>query len=89
MTSEAAASQAPSPGQPGAESQPTDAQQAEAERAGNQNVTGTPQPSDAQQEQYQKDQQARIADPNAVVAREANPEFGGESFAYGDRAPSE
>ena len=73
----AEASQAPSPGDPAADSPKTEAQ---AEQAG---VTGTPVPSEEQLEQYRKDQEQRVADPNKVVAREANPNFGGESFAYG------
>lgn len=81
--------EAPSPGQPGAESPQTDAQRAESERVGNVDVSGAPRPSEAQTEQYQKDQQARVADPNAAVGREANPEFGGEGFGYGQVESSE
>lgn len=79
---------APSPGQPGAQGQPTEAQQAEAARVdGEQQVNpadGTPLVSEEQQAQYEEDQRARVATGyNEPIGREANPEFGGESFGYG------
>ena len=78
-------SAAPSPGQPGAEGQLTDAQKAaQTEDAPAVNpADGTPLQPEGQQEQYQQDQQARIDSGYEAVGREANPEFGGESFGYG------
>lgn len=39
-------------------------------------------PSDEAVQQARQDAQKRVDDPNAVVKREAKPEYGGESFAY-------
>jgi hypothetical protein len=78
---------APSPGEPGADGQLTDAQKAQQAQQGDapavNPVDGTPLQPEGQQEQYQQDQQARIDSGYEAVGREANPEFGGESFGYG------
>ena len=80
-------SAAPSPGQPGAEGQLTEAQQAQAAQQEDAPAVnpadGTPLPPEGQDEQYQRDQQARIDSGYEAVGRDANPEFGGESFGYG------
>ena len=39
-----------------------------------------------QAEIAQQEQQARAENPNAVIGRETNPAFGGESFDYGARS---
>lgn len=40
-------------------------------------------PTDEAKAVYEEEQRARLEDPNTVIVREANPEFGGESFGYG------
>lgn len=91
-------SEAPSPGQPGADGQLTDAQKAQQEQAAQNaasvgqpelNPDGTLKQPDGQQEQYEEDQRARVESGYEAVGRDANPEFGGESFGYGQPPTSE
>jgi hypothetical protein len=70
---------APSPGDPGADAPLTDAQKAQA-------GYDPAKISDEQREQLEKDEAQRRADPYTAVGREANPNFGGESFTYGEPA---
>lgn len=56
----------------------TEAQKAQAE------VSGVPLPSAAALKQAREDAEQRLADPHVAVVRDANPDFGGESFAYLD-----
>jgi hypothetical protein len=47
-------------------------------------VTADAKASDGALAQYRKDNEVRAKDPDKVVVREANEDFGGESFAYLD-----
>lgn len=65
--------------------EPTDAQAEQGAETQAVGVNASVEPSDAAVKQAKEDEEFRQKNPNKVLIRAANPEFGGEGFEYGGK----